>query len=106
MAQINYVALQEKLSSLKEKTHELLIKTENKELASRLDAELSSESDRKKLKIAFVGQYNAGKSTIISALTGNKHIKIHTNIATDEVAEDKWHDIILMDTPGILAGKR
>ena len=106
MAQINYVALQEKLSSLKEKTHELLIKTENKELASRLDAELSSESDRKKLKIAFVGQYNAGKSTIISALTGNKHIKIHTNIATDEVAEYKWHDIILMDTPGILAGKR
>lgn len=106
MAQINYVALQEKLSSLKEKTKNLLIKTENQELASKLDAELASEGDRKKLKVALVGQYNAGKSTIISALTGNKHIKIHTNITTDEVAEYEWHDIILMDTPGILAGKR
>lgn len=57
------------------------------------------------LKVAFVGQYSSGKSTIISALTGNKDIKIDANVATDTVSEYKWHNIVLMDTPGILAGK-
>lgn len=105
MAQINYAAYQEVLASLKEKTRELLVSTQNQDLASKLDAELDSASDRKKLSIAFVGQYSSGKSTIISALTGNKHIKIDANVATDKVSKYDWHDIILMDTPGILAGK-
>ena len=57
------------------------------------------------MKIAFVGQYSSGKSTIISALTGNRDIKIDANVATDIVSEYKWNNIVLMDTPGILAGK-
>ena len=105
MSQINYAAYQEVLASLKNKTRKLLVTTENQDLASKLDAELDSADDRKKLTIAFVGQYNSGKSTIISAMTGNKHIKIDGNVATDTVSKYDWHDIILMDTPGILAGK-
>lgn len=72
---------------------------------SKLDAELESATERKNLSIAFVGQYNAGKSTIISAMTGKKDIKIEANVATDKVSKYNWHDIDLMDTPGILAGK-
>lgn len=105
MAQINYATYQEILASLKEKTRKLLESTKNHDLASKLDAELNSATDRKKLSIAFVGQYSSGKSTIISAMTGNKHIKIDANVATDTVSKYDWHDIILMDTPGILAGK-
>mgnify|MGYP004446613443 FL=1 len=105
MSQINYAAYQEVLASLKNKTRKLLVTTENQDLASKLDAELDSADDRKKLTIAFVGQYNSGKSTIISAMTCNKHIKIDGNVATDTVSKYDWHDIILMDTPGILAGK-
>lgn len=105
MVQINYAAYQELLDSLKEKTRNLLIKTKNQYLASKLDEELGSASDIQKLSIAFVGQYSSGKSTIISAMTGNKHIKIDANVATDSVSKYDWHDIILMDTPGILAGK-
>lgn len=105
MAQINYAAYQERLASLKEKTKKLLLFTKNQDLASKLDSELDSANDRKKLSIAFVGQYSSGKSTIISAMTGNKHIKIDANVATDTVSKYDWHDIILMDTPGILAGK-
>lgn len=105
MAQINYAVYQEILESLKKKTRELLVTTKNQDLASKLDTELETASDRKKLSIAFVGQYSSGKSTIISALTGNKHIKIDANVATDKVSQYNWHDIILMDTPGILAGK-
>lgn len=105
MVQINYAAYQELLATLKEKTKNLLVKTKNQDLASKLDDELDSVNDRQKLSIAFVGQYSSGKSTIISAMTGNKHIKIDANVATDTVSKYDWHDIILMDTPGILAGK-
>lgn len=105
MVQINYAAYQELLATLKEKTRNLLVKTKNQDLASKLDDELDSSNDRQKLSIAFVGQYSSGKSTIISAMTGNKHIKIDANVATDTVSKYDWHDIILMDTPGILAGK-
>lgn len=105
MAEFNYASYQEVLRSLKEKTYRILLQSENQSLVSKLDIELDAASDRKQLTIAFVGQYSSGKSTIISAMTGNKHIKIDANVATDRVAQYTWHDIILMDTPGILAGK-
>lgn len=53
------------------------------------------------LKVAFVGQYSAGKSTIISALTGDRSIKIDADIATDEAADYAWNGIKLTDTPGL-----
>jgi ethanolamine utilization protein EutP (predicted NTPase) len=53
------------------------------------------------LKVAFVGQYSSGKSTIVSALTGDKNIKIDADIATDHTTDYKWNDIILTDTPGL-----
>ena len=105
MAQINYAAYKEILEALKKKTRDLLANTKNQDLMSKLDAELESATERKNLSIAFVGQYNAGKSTIISAMTGKKDIKIEANVATDKVSKYNWHDIDLMDTPGILAGK-
>ena len=57
MVQINYAAYQELLATLKEKTKNLLVKTKNQDLASKLDDELDSVNDRQKLSIAFVGQY-------------------------------------------------
>ena len=53
-----------------------------------------------------MGQYSSGKSNIISALTGRKDIKIDANVATDIVSEYLWNNIVLMDTPGILAGRK
>ena len=103
--QVNYAVYQQKLALLKEKTQKLLLSTGNTVLASQLDAELDNAKDRKKLQLAFVGQYSSGKSTIISALTGDKSIKIDANVATDKVSKYNWHDITLLDTPGILAGK-
>ncbi|MBR8769693.1 GTPase Der [Porphyromonas levii] len=105
MAHVNYAICQETLSSLIEKTRDLLLRTNNQDLLLKLDDELDAATNRKKLSIAFVGQYSSGKSTIISALTGNKNIKIDANVSTDTVSKYDWHDIILMDTPGILAGK-
>lgn len=63
-----------------------------------------SGSDRK-LKIVLVGQYSAGKSTIIKLLTG-EDVKIGAGITTDEVKVYDWNDIDIVDTPGIQTGIR
>lgn len=102
---INYAVCQQKLQSLKEKTERLLRETSNEELANKMNSELEEINERKDLRLAFVGQYSSGKSTIISALTGRKDIVIDANVATDVVSEYRWNNVVLMDTPGILAGK-
>lgn len=106
MTEFNYAKHQEMLLSLIEKTKNLLADTDNQDLVSKLDAELELATDRKELSLAFVGQYSSGKSTIISAMTGDKQIKIDANVATDVVSKYEWNNILLMDTPGILAGKK
>ena len=106
MTEFNYAKHQEALLSLIEKTKNLLADTDNQDLVSKLDAELEQATDRKELSLAFVGQYSSGKSTIISAMTGDKQIKIDANVATDVVSKYEWNNILLMDTPGILAGKK
>lgn len=106
MTEFNYAKHQKVLLSLIEKTKNLLADTDNQDLVSKLDAELELATDRKELSLAFVGQYSSGKSTIISAMTGDKQIKIDANVATDVVSKYEWNNILLMDTPGILAGKK
>lgn len=103
--QINFAKYQERLMALRDKTVKLLEETGNQELVSKMSEELTTANDRKELRLAFVGQYSSGKSTIISALTGRNDIKIDANVATDKVSEYRWNNIVLMDTPGILAGK-
>jgi predicted GTPase len=57
-----------------------------------------------KLSIGFIGQYNAGKSTLIKALTGDNTVKISAEICTDKVTEYAWENVLVLDTPGIYAG--
>ena len=54
--------------------------------------------------VAFIGQYSAGKSTIISALTGRNDIYIDSDIATDKTTSYDWNGIKLIDTPGLWRG--
>ena len=105
MEELKYAQYQQRLDILKEKTKQLLQATGNTDLIDKLYSELKATNERQVLKLAFVGQYSSGKSTIISALTGNRNIKIDANIATDKVTEYEWNNIVLMDTPSILAGK-
>lgn len=53
------------------------------------------------LTIALIGQYSAGKSTIISALTGRRDIYIDADIATDTTTLYDWNGIKIIDTPGL-----
>lgn len=103
--QFKYAQYHKRLSELERKTRQLIESTGNMALSEQLANNLNENADRSQLKIAFVGQYSSGKSTIISALTGRDDIKIDSDVATDVVTEYEWNNIILMDTPGILAGK-
>ena len=59
----------------------------------------------KKLNVVFVGPYAAGKSTIVSLLTG-KPLKTGGGITTEETTTTEWNGILVTDTPGIHTGVR
>ncbi|MGE0402503.1 MAG: GTPase, partial [Kofleriaceae bacterium] len=54
--------------------------------------------------IALVGQYNAGKSSLIKALT-SADVAISGDIETAKASAFKWRGLVLVDTPGVKAGR-
>lgn len=70
--------------------------------ANELLSDLARISEDENIKIVFIGPYTAGKSTIISALTGRKDIVIDSDIATDTASNYTWSGgVVLTDTPGL-----
>ena len=53
------------------------------------------------ISLVFAGQYSAGKSTLIRALTGRDDIATGAGITTDQIHHYEWHGITITDTPGI-----
>ena len=99
---INLSSFQNETSRLQQKALDVVLNTE----PSYID-QITNIFDSKEaiLKVAFVGQYNAGKSSILRALTGNKDIKIDSNICTNEATVYDWNHIKIIDTPGVHAGR-
>lgn len=85
----------------KRKILELYGKGGYAEDAQRLNEQLETIAKEDKIRVVFIGQYTAGKSTIISALTANKDIKIDSDIATSFSADYSWNGVTLTDTPGL-----
>lgn len=69
--------------------------------AQKLNEQLEAIAKEDKIRVVFIGQYTAGKSTIISALTSNKDIEIDSDIATSYTADYNWNGVTLTDTPGL-----
>lgn len=55
----------------------------------------------KPVSLVFAGQYSAGKSSILKALTGIQNIAIGAGITTQEAHSYNWNGIEVIDTPGI-----
>lgn len=70
-------------------------------IRENLRGELKEYRENGVLSVAFIGQYSSGKSTLISALTGNRDIKIDADIATDKTTAYNWNGIKIIDTPGL-----
>ncbi len=56
--------------------------------------------DSGKIKLIFVGQYSAGKSSLIKMLTG-EDLEIGAAITTQDSKSYNWRGIEIIDTPGI-----
>jgi predicted RNase H-like HicB family nuclease len=98
-----------KFKSICVKFDNLLAQGNTEELTAirkKLREELKEHKENGILTVAFVGQYNAGKSTTISALTGRRDIRIDSDIATDRTANYDWNGIKLIDTPGLFTDRK
>lgn len=71
-------------------------------LKARIEEQRSRLDTHAPLRIVLIGEFSAGKSSIIAALTG-ANLKIDADVATDSVAEYPWRGLVLVDTPGIQA---
>jgi GTP-binding protein EngB required for normal cell division len=80
--------------------------TELTAIRKKVRDELKEYREQGILGVAFVGQYSAGKSTIISALTGRRDIRIDADIATDKTTNYDWNSIKLIDTPGLFTDRQ
>jgi len=121
-----------KVNKICEKTLQILStrgENEIKDIVHNFKKFLLEHSKKEKLTIAFIGQYSSGKSTIIAALTnasfvnkyyekidndeklievyriGSKELKIGVEITTDKTEVYEWEEVLLIDTPGIYAGR-
>lgn len=65
----------------------------------------SMKPDDGAIKLVFVGQYSAGKSSIIKMLSGID-TGIGAAITTQESHTYNWNDLQIIDTPGIQTGLR
>lgn len=74
----------------------------NLEEVSALSKDVPSEfiDKDKKINVVFAGQYSAGKSTILSIMTGIK-LKVGQGVTTDKVNHLEWNGMYITDTPGI-----
>lgn len=54
--------------------------------------------------VAFVGQYNAGKSSLLRCLTGRDDIDVGADVVTRRTRSYEWNGHLLVDTPGVRAG--
>ena len=109
MSNLKFKEVEERIENLIISFHslkkELINNDEINSIIGEFLSKLADLQKKIKLEIAFIGQYSAGKSTIISALTGKRDIEIGQDITTDAPKAYQWGKVLLVDTPGIYAGR-
>ena len=73
--------------------------------AQRSVGQVRGQADDQELTLAFGGQFEAGKSTLISALTGDS-LRTGVGVTTMEPERWPWRGLVLIDTPGLQSGTR
>ena len=68
-------------------------------LAGRLPKNVTP--DEGAVSVVFAGQYSAGKSSILKAMTGRDDINVGAGIVTRQACYYDWNGISIVDTPGI-----
>lgn len=90
-----------KIAELTNKVADLKRRTAEAFKSAGLEFELKEEKSEGNIKLVFVGQYSAGKSSILKMLTGREDIAIGPGITTQRIHTYEWNGLELVDTPGI-----
>ena len=69
-----------------------------RDFAQRVPGKVATPDEA--VQVVFAGQYSAGKSSILKALTG-EDIEIGAAITTQKVQQLNWNGIRVIDTPGV-----
>ena len=69
-------------------------------MTNRLPRQMAPDCGQR-LSVVFAGQYSAGKSTILRAMTGRDDIDVSAEITTQSTREYDWNGIVVIDTPGV-----
>lgn len=94
----------EEINRCKKSLYDLYEKYERQDRIEKIEKLLSEVSNRDKIRIVIIGQYTAGKSTIISALCNNNDILIDSDVSTEMISDYDYNGVILSDTPGLHSG--
>lgn len=93
----------EKTQAILQQAHHTLLESNQPEvqaLAGQLPEDFASTQGAP-ISLALAGQYSAGKSTILRALTGRQDIATGVGITTEQTQTMDWHGVRIIDTPGI-----
>lgn len=104
MGRLNYTKYSEEINQIRNEFEFIIDEIEDnkcKFIKKEYDEDINKLAKKTNFKVAFIGQYSAGKSSIISGLTNNEDVKVGQGITTDIEKEYCWKNIVLVDTPGI-----
>ena len=106
MGKFDFAEINKKSKYLFDAT-KVAFESSNKHKIKELSAKIPSQfvDENRSIKIAFVGQYSAGKSTILSLVTGIS-LKTGRGITTDKCKELDWNGVKVIDTPGVATQNR
>lgn len=96
--------MSDKIATIENSLKDILKKMKDENLLDTFDEmnkQLIELRRDKKIEISFVGQYSAGKSSIIKALTKKDDILIGQDITTNDINSYEWGNVMITDTPGI-----
>lgn len=106
MDELKIISLQTKASNLFEEVRKAFMNSAEDSIKTKAEKIPTNLIDVDKLiSVVFVGQYSAGKSTILSRLTGH-NLKTGGGITTDEVSSFEYNGFLVCDTPGVHSQNR
>ena len=82
---------------------EALLKSSEDEDVQALASELPQHlvAPEESVRVVVAGQYSAGKSSLIKALTSREDVAIGASITTETANEYEWNGLTIVDTPGV-----
>lgn len=100
-ASLEIIELSRKANRLLGEAHEILASEPSDKVAGFGELFPKTVGESGVPKVVVAGQYSAGKSTLLKALTGIDSIAVGAAITTDKPQTYAWEGIELVDTPGI-----